>query len=1252
GGAYTCIDPSLPDERRNQILTDAQPVAIVEPDRISLGAGSLGAGSLGDGSPRGETPQRGIQPSDLAYLIYTSGTSGRPKGVMIEHAGIANLVAADMDRFELCETDRVAQGSQVAYDSSVEEMWLAWSCGGAVVVLDDDAARLGPDLPDWLAAERITVLCPPPTQLRATGCTHPDLPLLHLLYVGGEALTDDVVQAWAPGRRLENGYGPTECTVTVTRGRIHAGGDVHIGQPVRGHHAHILDEALEPVSPGEIGELCFSGVGLARGYLGAPGLTAQKFIQHPTLGRIYRTGDLGQWLPSGELACLGRLDAQVKVRGHRIELGEVETHLRAQPGVHAAVSAVQDEPGRETLVAFVVWQQGAVPTAAALAGQFDRLRHALQAVVPSHMVPTRFGQLASLPVLKTSGKLDRKSLPRLTVATPNDRPEVQRPKQTTLHRGQSGTLAHTILLALEDVLALPDQLTVDTDFFDAGGHSLAAARLISSLRRRPETATLSVRDIYDAPTAAGLAKRLESAEASNKADAQPAIAAELAATESPRASRLQRAAFTAAQASVLLLGLVTGAQVFWLTFFAVLPWLAGYVTPATIWLLSPLALGILALMWLPLSALLTRVGAAVLLGRFSPGVRPLWGSFHFRLWLVQRLAAGIPWAIVEGTVFKSWLLRVLGADVGERVYIERGVKLGGGGWHLLCLGDDVTIGRDAALRAIEFTGGGIVCGTIALGRGATLGTRAGLSPDTQMGDGAWLTSLSIAPAGTRMPAHTRWLGVPAATQSLCPPVPKVDAPRRQWRPWSHGIRTITAAWLLATLSRALLFIAGLTLLQAVSIATMAQWLQVPDHWTLTALTSLAAIIVFDIGHVLTLAALARALPKPQPGVASLWSSTTLWAGLTDSLVQSASTRLSGSLLWPKWLRLAGMRIGKGSEVSTIIDVSPNLVDIGPGCFFADGIYLGGAIRRAGTATFGQVRFREGAFVGNHAVIEPGATLPAGSLVGVCTVADGELGIASESAPETRQGQSWFGHPPMRLPQREHVQVDRALTHSPSPIRRANRWCWELLRFALPAVPTAAFVLALGLAYQALTTVTALPLHALALPATLVVSAALPCMAVVTLKWSLLGRTKAGQHPLWSCWCSRWDFLYVAWAAWATPIVRGLEGTLLVNTWLRLFGVRIGEGVYLGGGASQVVDPDMLVIRDFTTMTGLFQAHTFEDRVLKTAPVVLEPGAYVAPGAVLMMGCEVGEGARVQAHSVVMKHERLPGRRTYNGAPVR
>ncbi|MER6799427.1 non-ribosomal peptide synthetase, partial [Amycolatopsis mediterranei] len=670
-------------------------------------------------------------PPGLAYVIYTSGTTGKPKGVLVGHQGVVNLIRSDVAEFGLGPGDRVAQGSSPAYDSSVEEAWMAWACGATVVVLDDETARLGPDLVPWLRHERITVLCPPPTLLRATACEDPrrELPDLRLLYVGGEALPGDVAERWAPGRRMVNGYGPTECTVTCLRADVEPGRPVAVGKPVPGMRAWVLDERLEPVKPGEQGELCMSGAGLALGYHRKPELTAEKFPQHPRLGRLYRTGDLVHAEADGTLFYHGRIDSQVKLRGYRIELEAIEASLARFPGVREAACRVQGEGAGQVIAAHLV-PDGAMPDAAALK---DHLRKAL----PPYMIPAVFGEAGTLP-RSAGGKLRRTDLPVLATGSP-----VRRHAAT----GTAGTETEQFITeALREVFETED-IGPDDDFFDdLGGSSLQAAVLISKLRVNPLTEAIAVRDVYRARTVAGLASL-----------AAPATHDEIDAVAAPARSAIT---ITLAQAAWLGAELAIAAPIGWFAAFVALPWLAGRIGLVPLIVLLPVALVALGFGWTPVAVFFAVRAKRLLIGKFEPMRVPVWSGFHLRLWIVRHLLRFVPWGTIAGTEFQNMALRSLGARIGKRVHIHRGVDVVQGGWDLLDIGDDATISQDASLGLVQLTEGHLVIGRITVAGGATVDVRAGMSPNTRLGRGAWLAALSSLPSGTAVPDGRRWDGVP------------------------------------------------------------------------------------------------------------------------------------------------------------------------------------------------------------------------------------------------------------------------------------------------------------------------------------------------------------------------------------------------------------------------------------------------------------------------------------------------------------
>jgi len=1233
GGAFTCLDPGFPDERIGEILDDADPAMVLCDEgglvRLSGLPGRAGllrdAAALAADTGTSDAFTRDLGADRLAYVIYTSGTTGKPKGVMVEHRNIANLVQSDLAEFGLAPGDRVVQGSSNAYDSSIEETWLALASGASLVVMDDAAARLGPDIVDWLKDERVTVFCPPPTLLRSSGCADPHhaLPELKLLYVGGEALPQDLADRWARGRRMVNGYGPTECAVTCVRCDVVEGQPVGIGMAVPGMQAFVLDDALEPVAAGDKGELCLGGAGVARGYRGRPELTEEKFVDHPRFGRIYRTGDLVHCDPDGMLFYHGRIDAQVKIRGYRVELGEIEARLAALDGVRAAACHLQANASGSELVGFVVPSDPASPPTA------ESLRDELRRHLPAYMVPAAIGLLEALPTT-IGGKLDRARLPWIELAVVDTARPVVPP---------SGELETLLATGFADILRRPDGVSVEDDFFtDLGGDSLSAALLVTLLRDDGRTQWVTVSDIYEARSVRALARMAHALiEAGDENPAELAI---------PREGEVRPWLANVVQLSWLSFELFAAAWIGWLVAFRVFPLVFDDLGTIGFFLAMPL-LGLAGLLvYIPLSVGLTVALKRVLLGRYRPIRARVWSGWYLRHWIVVQASRLIPWPMLQGTMLQQTILRLLGARIGRGVHIHRGVDLARGGWDLLELGDHVSLGQDAMLGLAELDRGDVVIGPVTLEQGATLETRAALGGWCRMGANSHLTALSALNSGQTIPADELWDGVPARAAGSAPRQPALSArASRAIAPWAYdlagGAAQAVLGMVIAAPAQALAITA--CLLTGTGIEEIWRWTYHPS-FTTRAGVLIIALTVLSLPLTLVWTALVmRLMGRVRAGVYPRWSLGYLRAWLKAGLVTLSGQWLTGTVFWPRWLRLAGMRIGPKCEISTIIDVVPELVEIGPETFFADGIYLGGGHVQQGTVTLGLTRLGRSNFLGNHAVVPVGEQLPDQILFGVATVARGA---------EIASGQSRFGHPSFDLPRREVVNVDRSLTHDPSLIRYCNRVFWELLRFALPIVPLFLTALWYMVLIEEQGRVTPLDYDLIVIPSATLMPLAVLCLAVLALKWALIGRVKPGQHALWSCWCSRWDFVYVAWARYATAIMRRLDGTFLLPHYLRAMGLKIGRRAVLGPQFAQVVDPDMIEIGDGATVSAMFQAHTFEDRVLKVDKVRIEAGATVSHGTVPLYGAVIGENAHVGAGSVVMKQEHLLAGLRYHGVPTR
>lgn len=1224
GAAFTCIDPAFPDEHLRAVLADAGAVAIIttHTGQARLAAFKESLPPIID--PCAPAPPVALHmprpdPSHLAYVIYTSGTTGQPKGVLIEHRSIVNLIQSDVDYFALSPDQRIAQCSSPAYDSSIEETWLAWSVGATLIPLDSETLHLGPDLLHWLRGRRISVLCPPPTLLRSMGLCNPkrDLPDLKLLYVGGEALPADLADLWSPGRHMENGYGPTECTVTISRARILPHQPITIGQPVRGNQAYVLNANLDPVADGESGELCIAGISLAREYHNCPDLTAAKFPIHPKLGRIHRTGDLARKNSNGQFEYLGRIDSQVKLRGYRIELEAIEAHLTAAPGVRAAACAVQGQGAVAILVAHIL------PTSISAAPDFAALKEHLRRALPSYMVPARFALIEKLPT-SIGGKLQRSALPQID-APAGDSSRAKTPPRNAAEQ--------TLAAAFARALQINSTPGIEDDFFlDLGGDSLSAVAVLCELRAAGYS-TPTVRDLYQCRTIENFAQKITAAPA-------PAFAPPEKSPPRPQGRPLLS---TAIQSLWLLLELITSIAIAYLLFFELLPLLLRDCGLVGATLLAPLLTLAGLLLYTPLSITAVVLLKRILIGRYRPMTTPVWSGLFTRHWILCSAARRIPFSLFEGTPLLPFILRLLGAKIGRRVHIHRGVDFRRGGWDLLTIGDDVTLNQDAAIRLTELESGQLIIGPITIDNGATVETRAGLSPHTRMEENTTLASLSWLAPCTAIGKNQRYDGVPAQFAGDAPP-PDAITRGRPLSPASYTALLLLTRGITALLAAfPLIVIAIVTTHFFPRAADRAlAWLSAPHLSTFAAL-----LLIFLTAAALVLwlalqAIFVRLLGPIAPGVFPQFSTDALRLWLKTGIVDSTSSWLSGAIFWPIWLRAAGMRIAPGCEISTLIDTLPETVSIGLESFFADGIYFCSPRRHRGAITLTPTSFGRNTFLGNHAVIPQGQNYPDALFIGVSTCAE----------PARAPGSAWFGHPPLELPRRQVITADRTLTHAPTLARYLTRFFWELLRFFLPTAPLlVAYEWYARLAAAALHF--SLPVMALLLaPIYTLCAAASMCAAIILLKWLLLGKTRPGQHPFWSCWCGRWDFLFMAWGHWARNILQQLEGTLLLNAFLRLTGMHIGRRVILGPGFSQVVDPDMLIFEDDATIACHFQAHSFEDRILKLDRIRIGKQASAGDNGVIFYGAVLEENAQLTPHAVIMKCDRLTAGKKYTGVPTR
>ncbi|WP_225098317.1 Pls/PosA family non-ribosomal peptide synthetase [Streptomyces sp. CoH27] len=1171
GAAYVPVDAEDPDERAELVFGEAEVRAVI-------GAGHAISVQGDAGSP---AARPGIEHD--AWIIFTSGSTGKPKGVAVTHRSAAAFVDAEAALFLTEEPigpgDRVMAGLSVAFDASCEEMWLAWRYGACLVPVPRSQVRSGADLGPWLVEQEITVVSTVPT---LAALWEPEaLSDVRLLIFGGEACPPELAQRLVTeGREVWNTYGPTEATVVACAALLTGAEPIRIGLPLNGWELAVVDERGEPVAMGGSGQLVIGGVGLAR-YLDAE-KDAEKYAPLDSLGweRAYRSGDLVKAEPEG-LVFLGRADEQIKLGGRRIELGEVDAALQALPGVAGAAAAVRTaRSGNQLLVGYVVTQDGWDHAAAV-----EKLR----AELPAALVPL-LAPVAELPT-RTSGKVDRSALPWPLEGVETPKAELY---------GTEAWLAEQ----WAEVLGIPVSGAGD-DFFAIGGGSLAAAQLTTRLRTRYPSA--AVLDIYQQPTLRKLARRLEES-------AQDDGGTRTVAPVPVRAQAVQL---------LLLLALFTLLGLRWTLVLAA----AGNLLPGFSWLPTApwwlLAAGALVFFSPPGRIALAAGGARLLLRGLEPGRYPRGGSVHLRLWTAERLAEFSGATTLTG----SWLeryARALGAKVGPEVDLHSLPPVTG----MLKLGRGAAVESEVDLSGYWLDGDRLEVGPVKVGAHATVGTRSMLFPGARVGKRA-----EVAPGSAvtgQIPTGQRWAGAPAV---------KLGKAKRNWpkeRP-QRGRYWRVMYGLTGLALSALPLVAGVAAL-LVALLFVTPGGSAGEALRGAALGLVPATLAYGLAYALLILVAVRGLSVGLREGTHPTHSRVGWQAWTVTQLMDRSREtlfpLYAGLVTPVWLRLLGMRIGRGAEVSTVLAL-PSLTTVGDGAFLADDTLtapyeLGGGWVRIGRAQIGRR-----AFLGNSGMTAPGRSVPDGGLVGVL----------SATPKKAKKGTSYLGLPPVKLP-RSATGGDQSRTFDPPARLLWARGLVELCRI-VPVLCSAALAVA---------TVAALcALGAWApLLSGLVLFAAGATAAVVSIvaKWALVGRHRAGEHPLWSGFVWRNELADTFVEVLAVPWLAGsVPGTPVLTAWLRGLGARIGRGVWVE--SYWLPETDLVTLEDAATVNRgcVLQTHLFHDRILRTDTVVLREGATLGPGGIVLPGSTVGARTTLGPASLVMAAESVPDDTRWLGNPI-
>ncbi|MUK02614.1 amino acid adenylation domain-containing protein [Vibrio cholerae] len=1192
GAAYVPVDADDPDERARTVFAESKAAVVV-------GQGlALTGGSGGSGGRREPTPE------DDAWIIFTSGSTGTPKGVAVTHRSAAAFVDAEARLFlqpdPIGPADRVLAGLSVAFDASCEEMWLAWRYGACLVPAPRALVRTGVDLGPWLVSRGITVVSTVPTL--AALWPSDALENVRLLIFGGEACPPELAQRLAVhDREVWNTYGPTEATVVACAARLGGEGPVRIGLPLDGWDLAVVDESGVPVPEGSTGELIIGGVGLAR-YLD-PEKDAEKYAPMPTLGwdRAYRSGDLVRLEEAG-LVFVGRADDQVKLGGRRIELGEVDAALQSLPGIAGAAAAVQTTPsGNQLLVGYLV-AAGAVP-------DLPALRERLADRLPAALVPL-LTLIDALPT-KTSGKVDRYALPW--------------PLEGVGDASSTGILdARTQWIAEQWAAVLGSvPANEDADFFLHGGGSLAAARLVSLIRARYPVVTVG--DIYAHPRLGALAAFAASTGDGGRTRAAPARAVRITARKSQVFQTLMG----------LPLQILSGMR--WLTYAMIATNVLaalGVLTEA-----PTLSWGWVTLSWLvfvsPFGRMaLSVLAARLLLRRVEPGVYPRSGKVHLRLWLAEQISDGVGAVSLASAPWVPIYARALGATIGPDVALHSVPPVTG----LLTLGAGASVEPEVDLSGWWIDGDRVHIGAISVGAGAVVRARSTLMPGARIGAGAEVAPGS-AVHGTVKPGHLV-SGSPAVRAGKAkqdwPIGPPAPSPMRSRATF---LLSAAASGVLALLPFLAAVVACLPVVAALRGAPSlsAAWPSVAGWVVLT------AILWFVLNAVLVLATVRLLSIGLREGHFATRSRIgwQIWA--TERVLDLARDLLFplyASLFTPVWLRLLGARVGKNVEASTVLLI-PSMTTINEGAFLADDTMvasyeLGGGYLRIAPAKIGRR-----AFLGNSGMTSAGRRVPKNSLVAVL----------SATPAKAKAGSSWLGSPPSRL-RRLAATGDLRRTFQPSGRLRAARAFWEICRI-VPIILTVMLAAVSLVAFDALALWGGYLLAAALSGAVFMVIGAVAAGSAVLAKWLLVGRIRAGEHPLWSSFIWRNEvvdtFIESVSAPW---FARAASGTPALVWWLRALGSRIGRGVWCE--SYWLPEADLVVLGDGSTVNRgcVVQTHLFHDRIMSMDTVELAAGATLGPHSVILPAADIAAGATVGPASLVMRGETVPAGTYWMGNPVR
>jgi non-ribosomal peptide synthetase-like protein len=1260
GATQLFLDPAAPFSLQQQMVKDADPVLLISNDDGQKLEGlyllDLSRVSIDAPIQRARPVWLDDPEERVAAVFYTSGTTGQPKGVECAHKGYINLARSYAYFFDFTAgVDATSLTSSLGYDGSISELYSAWVSGAAVVLLTKDEVRSGPDLVPVLREQEVTALfCPPVLLSTLSDTPEHDLPYPICRYIipAGEAFPANLVEPWSRARRqIINTYGPTEASTDTSRQLLRPGKPVTIGAPFPGVDYLIIEPDKDRALPwGETGELCIGGCHLAKGYRNQPLTTAEKFIEHPDYGRLYRTGDRCRIDPlTGQVEFLGRLDAQIKVRGHRVEAQGIESFL--QDVIDDIDTAVIDYRNDE-LIAFVIAPSRSPEnlkhhsTLPAPADWARSIQIELRRQFPEHAIPSKIFLVPQFILKPLSGKIDRQQLPSLPA---HEQPRENKEAEQQANKETEPVAGKGVLNICREVLGAT--LEWDDDFVEWGAHSIAIAKLTQAMRQAGYQ--VSVRDLLTDFRTPRLAAQLPlsqiSGSSEEKADRLNSAKATLNDSIQPRLGPKLFALLQAFGILALRLPTLSG-----------LVLLLAWGDPETAFLDGDpkklIAYTLLTFVFYLGIPFLNLAWVIVLRALFNTtdiksGNYQKWSRAHWQVWWQdsqQRMVLQPMSRWLRAPGIYAWLLRALGADIGKGTHISQSAEFLGP-LNMLELKDGVVVQSGAQLSGQRWEGDRLIVDKVKVGAGTKLGQRAFVGPGVTLGKGCWLTPLSAARQGATVDDFQIIDGV-----NVDPVGSRLSLRRNRRLVPSSANRFASELKGISTqfFIECLLFVIPAALI----LSGISQWL-LDDYAsaTDTVTNSLFQLLTdFFLGAVLAawltllvtsfLTCLFLRLTPYKPGVLEGSSLAAVMLRYRQEKMNQIQRLWTWTLTGQYLRRLAGVNYGQtgASECDVMVNLVPEMLTSQPNIFMANGCRTGMLDDEGEYLYLRPLNFGRDTFLGNNSVSESGM-LPDQLLLGVSTPT-GDHQFRRLPAMTQPTVTVLAGNPVI-----EFAQPEGQTTGTETPT-----WSLFTLRVLFGDLIGVALIPAMPILILALMLLIVDTLNSsVILESLAAIIGATFCLQVLALsiKKCLIPKPWGENHqtPFWSLRHFTYFLAQDCFFKWSGPTLRHLGGSVLANPFLRAFGCRIGKNTLIHEPL-QAFDWHAVDIGDNCIVQGQLQLHSFEHRLLTVKRTSIKPDSVINFGATVMGGAVLEPNTTVEGLGLVMKSMVLaPG--VHSGSPV-